>query len=466
MELTNFEIRNTKVLFQINMVVYTTGRVIISKAQVKKYHSENGEKKANLYPLRMPSFWNNETEVQDMRSNSSNKKQIRIIDRGYTCNPNGWDGEQWCLCKENEKVGSIISDHHNHHEDRIWNLKCQTISETFKQGREYKTTGLNGWDGHILWAGYQYNAYLIGMASHHSNHHEDRQFQFMYRYVPEMWKLTGPCRGWMWVNNYDGHMDVNTRHDEVIVGLQSWHNDHNEDRRWQAAICTLRSKCSETAELKLDLNNVRFSNEESKFQYFDDIDASRSKTDITKEVGFDQSTLKGMSGTETFSRTSGHTFSAGVSITSKAGVTIKKIAEVSSEVTYSADYEYSNSKTFSRSKTTNFEEGTHGSSKWTVTCLAGHICKSKVKVLKVTATVPYTLEAGKDCVEKGVITVENALSGSIQKEDTPVGPGTTACIDDGRYESECPIWARWYCSDKQYESFMRQYCRKSCKLCG
>lgn len=464
MEISNLKIKSTKVLFQIHMIVLASGKVRILKAKAKKYETGKDQRRTRLYQLGLPSFWTNETEIHDMRSNSTKKRQTRITDRGYTCTKNDWDGEQWCLCKENEKVGTIISDHSNHHEDRQWDLRCQKISDTFPQGREYKATPLNGWDGHVYFNGRDSNAYLVGMASHHSNHHEDRQFHFFYRYVPEMWELSGPCRGWMYVNQYDGHMDINTRHDEVIVGLHSYHDNHREDRRWQAAICILKSKCSQEGELKIDLEKVEFFNEKTQFAYFDDIDASNSKTDITKEVGFDQTTLNGMSGTETFERTSGHKFSAGFSVTNKVGITIEKLFDASSEVTYSAGYEYSTSKTFSRSKTTNFEEGTHGSSKWTVTCLAGHTCKLKVQIITVTATAPYTLEAGSRCVEKGVITVENALSGNIIKEDIPVGPGTTECVDDGRYQSECPIWAKSYCHF-QYESFMKQYCRKSCKFC-
>jgi len=245
--------------------------------------------------------------------------------------------------------------------------------------------------------------------------------------------------------------------------LQSWHNNHREDRRWQALVCKLKNKCAKEGDLKVDLSKVKYSNEKSEFAYFSDIDASRSETSIKETMSLTQSTLNGMSGTEQYEKTSGHKFEAGFSITNSVGITIKKVVDASSSVTYSAGYEYSTNTKFSRSKSTKFEEGKHGQNQWDVECLRGHICKLKVEIKTVTATAPYTINAGSHCIEEGYVTIENALSGNIIKQDIPAGP-PTECEDDGRYTTYCPIWARWYCTGR-YENFMRQYCVKSCAFC-
>merc|ERR1719222_583319 len=39
------------------------------------------------------------------------------------------------------------------------------------------------------------------MGSVHSNHHEDRKFQFMHA-SSDMWEISYPCRGWMYVNEF------------------------------------------------------------------------------------------------------------------------------------------------------------------------------------------------------------------------------------------------------------------------
>jgi len=464
-EVTGYTIQHGQVEFNLNMVILKSGKVKIIKAKAKKYDGQIEEGIDGISPLGLPSFWTNETKVEDVRGNTSVGKQERMPDYGYYCARNDWDGHQWCLCWPGHKISSIFSWHANDREDRLWDLTCKGVPRFYPTGTTtHKMTAANDWDGTVHWDGFSDNSFLVGMGSEHNNHHEDRKFHFMYT-RSDMFYLSGPCRGWMFINEYDGELRLNTLDDEVIVGLHSWHNNHREDRRWQAYVCKLINKCAEEGEMKVDLSKVQFSNEKSEFAYFSDVDASQSETPIKTTVSFSQSQLDGMSGTEQYERTSGHTFHAGFSITKSVGFSIKKVIDASGSITYSAGIEVSTNTKLSRSKTTKFEEGKEWGEQRNVECSPGHICKFKVEIKTVTATAPYTINAGSQCIEEGYVTIENALSGNIQKQDIPVGPSSTTCEDDGRYTRDCPIWASWgYCPGR-YENFMRQYCAKSCEFC-
>jgi len=462
-EVDEIVIGNDEIEVTVSFKVSKKGKGRIMKAKIQKNSGDvfnlktDNEIMPTVDELGLPDDWVNVTDMRDLDGEGNTTKMTRV-NHGYQCTTNGWDGFQWCLCRPGQKVGGIKSWHDNGKEDRRWELRCENIPGF--SPTSHHTTSENHWDGTVHWDGFKDNSFLVGMTSHHHNKHEDRKFKFMTS-RSDLWYLSGPCRGWYFVNHYDGELHINTEHDEVIVGLHSWHDNHKEDRRWQAVICKLKSKCSAAGEMKVDHTKVKFSNARPEYAYFDDIDASQSASDITKKIKFTQSQLRTMSETESYSRTHGHTFNVGFSITKKIGLDVK-FFEAGGEVTFSAGYEYSYSTTHTQSKTTSFEEGRQGSSEWTVTCKAGYICKTHVKIAKVTATAPYALTAG-SCTENGFVTIESSYAGSITQVDTPVKP-PTQCQDDGRFAASCPGWATWACQGR-YEAFMRQYCPKSCKIC-
>lgn len=262
-EVTDYLIQQGQVEFKLNIIVLKSGKVKIMKAKAKKYDGESEEGILRISPLGLPSFWTNETKIQDVIGNVSVGKQQRMPNHDYHCKRNGWDGHQWCLCRPGQKIASIRSWHDNRHEDRQWDLKCKPIPHFFPSGTTpntpyhpyfypdyitgtHKITAANDWDGTVHWNGFSDNSFLVGMSSEHNNHHEDRKFNFMHA-RSDNWFLSGPCRGWMFINEYDGHLEVNTQDDEVIVGLHSWHNNHKEDRRWLAAVCKLRFNCADNS---------------------------------------------------------------------------------------------------------------------------------------------------------------------------------------------------------------------------
>ena len=326
-------------------------------------------------------------------------------------------------------MGRIESRHDNRKEDRKWTLECTDIEPVFivpSTYNWYTTTTANNWDGNVHWDGRSDNSFLVGMTSEHNNDHEDRKFKF-FTAKSALWDLPG-CRltPWQYVNSYDGPMDINPLDDEVIAGLHSVHSNKKEDRVWQVLVCKQKSKCGVKGNIVVDVLAAKLSNPRVEFYYFNDIDASKSQTDIKKTLILTQSEINGMSGTKTYSRTSGHTFAVGMSIEKTIGVGIK-VFSASGKLTFLANYEYSSSTTFSRSETTTFQEGKQGQSNWETVCKAGFICKSRVKLEKVTATAPYKITAG-SCTEEGTIKVENAFTGNIVKEDKFFGEAPpTSC---------------------------------------
>ena len=80
--------------------------------------------------------------------------------------------------------------------------------------------------------------YISHMYSHHNNHHEDRQFKFQCRKggISNQCYLTG------YQNSFDHNGDMHCSTDYAIVGMESYHNSHHEDRRWKFWCCKVNSK--------------------------------------------------------------------------------------------------------------------------------------------------------------------------------------------------------------------------------
>ena len=81
------------------------------------------------------------------------------------------------------------------------------------------------------------NQVITGVNSYHSNKYEDRRFGFQCCNVlgrqPRDCYITGN------VNDWDGKLTLAVPEGKVIKGAYSNHDNRREDRRWQFEICTL-----------------------------------------------------------------------------------------------------------------------------------------------------------------------------------------------------------------------------------
>merc|ERR1711937_591080 len=88
---------------------------------------------------------------------------------------------------------------------------------------------INGWDGHMNWHT-NGHTYVSGLQSWHNNHREDRIFSPLVTNIGSTQHgrhITG------FVNNMDGTFAYTCPTNKAIVGFYSYHNNGNEDRRWR-----------------------------------------------------------------------------------------------------------------------------------------------------------------------------------------------------------------------------------------
>ncbi|XP_005113046.2 dermatopontin [Aplysia californica] len=148
---------------------------------------------------------------------------------------NDWDRPHHFQCPKGQYVTSVHSIHDNGKEDRRWELKC---------GGEWVTencvwsTHANSWDSQLYFL-CPNNMVVTGMDSYHNNHKEDRLFKFRCCGIGGIGKFPRNCRMTDWVNYWDGPMNFQLSKGKVITGAYSVHDNHKEDRRWRFQVCEI-----------------------------------------------------------------------------------------------------------------------------------------------------------------------------------------------------------------------------------
>jgi len=342
--------------------------------------------------------------------------------KGFTCETNEWDREQWCLCKPGEKVSSISSVHDNYREDRRWTLTCSKIEPEFNVPNRnpwYKTTAETEYDAPIWWSGVHEDAFLVGMTSVHSNPHEDRQFKF-FTSRSDRWYLTN-CIWHHNVNDYDEKLEYTLGDDDVIAGFYSLHINAYEDRRWSIKVCKLRKKCTEIIKIEYD--------EELAFVSGNEVGAGHSVFNnrnglSEKEFShtISQSDTKSLTESYEFSQTSGWTNEVSLSVTGGVSVGVPGVNQYNLEMTFGASHSWNLEKTWTRSNSKEYTKDTTRQLTYKSTCKAGCFCKLFVSVETAKGVVPYkmwsqSVDGEKQCVEEGKLTVEYAFNGRAEAED-------------------------------------------------
>jgi len=103
---------------------------------------------------------------------------------GVSCTAQGWHGwaNNWdsplsFVCPNNQAMHSVISVHDNHKEDRRWKFRCCVVSSNAYLKRGGWTDLLNHWDGRLDFR-CKPTEVLAGLESYHHNHYEDRRWKF------------------------------------------------------------------------------------------------------------------------------------------------------------------------------------------------------------------------------------------------------------------------------------------------
>ncbi|KAL5005393.1 hypothetical protein ScPMuIL_018849 [Solemya velum] len=122
-------------------------------------------------------------------------------------------------------VSRISSMHSNHAEDRQWDFECQPFPSV-------EGTPTCDWSDYAnqfdYWLDFvcQTNSYLVGASSYHNNYYEDRRWKFFCCSQPEV--SYTDCEMTSYVNAYDGYMDYAVPSDYVITGVQGIHSNYYE----------------------------------------------------------------------------------------------------------------------------------------------------------------------------------------------------------------------------------------------
>ncbi|XP_036374335.1 hemagglutinin/amebocyte aggregation factor-like [Megalops cyprinoides] len=140
-------------------------------------------------------------------------------------------------CPSLSSISKIVSKHDNHHEDRIWDFSCKDTFESSPQC--FWSPYANYFDEYLSYSCPD-NYVMSGMESYHENKHEDRRWKFYccrdYKYC------NSHCQWTPHVNNFDEEFTWYVPHMNYLVGVSSYHENKHEDRRWQYMYCS-RQPC-------------------------------------------------------------------------------------------------------------------------------------------------------------------------------------------------------------------------------
>jgi len=151
---------------------------------------------------------------------------------------NWWDEPLSFVCPfEDGKYGSISrieSYHSNYREDRRYHFECR--NDINRMGTCQWSGYVNNWDETISYF-CPNNGYVAAVYSYHSNHHEDRRWDYGCCELPDG---IHDCYWSGWINNWDEYMDYVLGANRIIHGIYSVHSNYREDRVWQLYTCQVK----------------------------------------------------------------------------------------------------------------------------------------------------------------------------------------------------------------------------------
>ncbi|KAG5846132.1 hypothetical protein ANANG_G00146520 [Anguilla anguilla] len=130
----------------------------------------------------------------------------------------------------------ISSIHHNHHEDRLWDFSCK---KSFDTPPECFWSPYANWFDEAFTFTCPPNSILSGMESYHDNKHEDRRWKFYCCRVTNYCNYN--CYWTPYVNNFDEQFTWHVPNMNDLAGVDSYHENKHEDRRWKYMYCARRS---------------------------------------------------------------------------------------------------------------------------------------------------------------------------------------------------------------------------------
>ncbi|TRY67341.1 hypothetical protein TCAL_05525 [Tigriopus californicus] len=148
---------------------------------------------------------------------------------------NELDGFLKFECPEAESISFIESLHDNDSEDRIWRFECGPVNGTFNS---CSWSGeVNNLDEPLLFECQNGAGVITGMESDHDNDQEDRRWNFKCCTLEKM--CYSECGFSSYVNDFDDPLEFRVDTGYYLTGAESIHDNKPEDRRWKYQTCQL-----------------------------------------------------------------------------------------------------------------------------------------------------------------------------------------------------------------------------------
>jgi len=102
---------------------------------------------------------------------------VTCTQQGFSGYVNDYDNVARFECGTNQALNGVYSVHDNHKEDRRWKFECCALSSNVY----LQKGGWSNWQNNLdaqLDFGCGETSVVVGWNSYHDNHHEDRRFEF------------------------------------------------------------------------------------------------------------------------------------------------------------------------------------------------------------------------------------------------------------------------------------------------
>ncbi|KAH9504882.1 hypothetical protein Btru_060909 [Bulinus truncatus] len=129
-------------------------------------------------------------------------------------------------CDTGSIISYISSTNDNYYEDRLWEIDCRITEFT---DNCVKSDYVNDFDKPINFT-CPGNTVLVGIESYHDNYYEDRRFKFncCEATVCQLSDLSNTGL----LNDWDAKVTLLVPEGSAIKSVYSFHDDYYEDRRW------------------------------------------------------------------------------------------------------------------------------------------------------------------------------------------------------------------------------------------
>ncbi|GFR61598.1 hemagglutinin/amebocyte aggregation factor [Elysia marginata] len=148
---------------------------------------------------------------------------------------NNWDQPLLYACHGGQVLRSVYSIHNNGAEDRRWRFSCGAAPSSASPNNCFWTDYVNTWDEPVSFM-CPANNVIAGIQSYHNNGAEDRRTKF--KCCSQSGYKTYSCSLTSYLQEFDRPLDYTVPNDKVLAGWASVHSNGAEDRRHKMLVCS------------------------------------------------------------------------------------------------------------------------------------------------------------------------------------------------------------------------------------